>query len=364
MLNQGVLRRLTASARGGRLRAGAGSEPRTRGAALRWSGVWAVARPVAVALLSAVAVLLLLDWVVFQTPAVLPRMPTYRNDGSPNDKLLLAARYPDSKVLFLGDSRVRYGIDPDIVSRKCQCGPGFNAGFPGADVRLNRLMAERLLERMSPNLVVISVSQWELSDKADVHVGEGSRELVPISRRAEYGMETNIPEDIPQLIGGVWQFYKYRGELRQSLEVWAGGDRREEPRRGYKPYEGRAELDEDDLERREDQWFDDFSVEGRRAQALRGLIDDLQARGIRVVLLAPPLLPEFQQDVGRPIARFRAAIAKLADEEGVQLIDATASERIGIDEDRFRDVVHLDEEGSEQYSAFVGEKLRTGQDKR
>ena len=327
-----------------------------RRAALSAYGLWGLVRPIIVALVSGVVFLLLLDSAVFDSPLLLPRLPTYRHDNSPNDKLLQAARYANAQVLFLGDSRIVYGVDPEVVSKRCGCGPGYNAGFPGAEIRTTRIMAERLLEKLSPRLVVIGVSQWELSDQADVSIGEGVRELAPPWRRAEFGLGA----DLPELVGGVWRLYKYRGELRQALDVWVGEGEPAEPRRGYSPYSGRPELRDRDFDRREAQWFTDFSVEGRRSEALKGLIADLRRRGIRVVLLVPPLHPEFQDDVRAEIGVFRAAIAKLAEEQGVMLIDATRPRDVNLDDDHFRDVVHLDEDGSEKLSRYIGEKLRSG----
>ena len=98
------------------------------------------------------------------------------NDGSPNDKLLLAARYRDAEVLYLGDSRVFYGVDPSIVSEACGCGPGFNGAVPAADPSLTSVMADRLLQKLSPRLLVLGVSQWELSDEADIPVDDPARD--------------------------------------------------------------------------------------------------------------------------------------------------------------------------------------------
>src|SRR3712207_6849900 len=76
-------------------------------------------------------------------------------------------------TLFRSDSRVLFGISPTHVSETCGCGPGYNAAFAAADTRLTRVMADRVLEKLSPGLVVIGVSQWELSDaRSEEHTSE------------------------------------------------------------------------------------------------------------------------------------------------------------------------------------------------
>ncbi len=90
----------------------------------------AVTSFIAIALLAATAVLVMLDWFLFEALVMARRLPL-GDESSPNDKLLLADRYRDANVLYLGDSRVQYGINPDVVSLECRCGPGLQRGILG-----------------------------------------------------------------------------------------------------------------------------------------------------------------------------------------------------------------------------------------
>ena len=330
-------------------------------AAARWRIVRDSAGSTAIALLTTVAVLLVFDWVLFDTPALAARLPIAADRGSPNNKLLLAPRYPDAQVLYLGDSRVLYTVDPSVVSDTCACGPGFNAGFSAADPALMRIMADRLLRRLSPKLVVIGVSEWHLSDAADIKMGESASDLVPPWQMAELGASLDDQEPVDGAVGFAWRLYGYRSELRDGLEAWASKEGPEDPRRGFVEYEyeGRREVRDQDLERRERQWFTDFSVDGRRADELRGLLARLRQRGIQVLLVAHPLYPKFHDRVRREVATFRAALEALAAEQGVALEDATAPRRAGIDADHFVDVVHVDEEGAAEFSRYLGRVLRS-----
>ena len=323
-----------------------------------WRYLGASAKFAAVALVTAVAALLLLDWLLFDTPLVAPRLPL-DDDGRPSDKLLLAARYRDARLLYLGDSRMLFGVNPSVVSETCRCGPGYNGAFPAADTRLTRVMAVRLLRTLSPGVAVIGVSQWELSDAANIHVEGAVEELVPPWQWAEFGVDFDgRPEQVGEALGALWRVYGYRGELRAWLDPSANKPRPDDRRRGFHVYRENRRLREEHLDQRQRQWFTNFSVRGRRAEALRGLVADLRARGIRVILVAPPLYPNFQARVRRQVDQFRTAMGELATETGAHFEDFTAPQRIGATPAHFLDVVHLNEGGADRLSHALGRVIK------
>jgi hypothetical protein len=330
---------------------------RTRSrAALHWCALWAGASFTAIALLTATALLLFLEWLLFDTPLVARRLPLV-DETSPSGKLLLADRYRDAEVLYLGDSRILYGIDPNVVSDECDCGPGFNAAFAAPDARLTRIMAERTLKKLSPELVVIGVSQWELSDNADIHVWGPAPELVAPWRWPEFGLGLDQPGELQDAVGAAWRTYQHRAELRDALNPWSEDAGRTDPRRGFDAYRGRPHLDDDDLDQRREQWFSNFSVRGRRTEALRGLLADLRGRGVQVLLVAPPLHPDFHARVRREVDRFRAATSELAAENGAAFEDLSEARRSDLTEGNFRDVVHLNERATRKFSREVAEAI-------
>jgi hypothetical protein len=332
---------------------------RTRSrAALPWYALWAGASFTAIALLTATALLLSLEWLLFDTPLVARRLPLI-DETSPSGKLLLADRYRDAEVLYLGDSRILYGIDPNVVSEECDCGPGFNAAFAAPDARLTRIMAERTLKKLSPELVVIGVSQWELSDEADIHVWGPAPELVAPWRWAEFGLGLDQPDEVRDAVGAAWRTYHHRSKLRVALDPWSEDAGRTDPRRGFDAWRGRPQLREDDLEERQEQWFSNFSVHGHRSEALRGLLADLRGRGIQVLLVAPPLHPDFHARVRREVDRFRAATSELAAENGAVFEDLSEARRSDLTEGNFRDVVHLNERATKKFSREVAEAIES-----
>ena len=98
----------------------------------------------------------------------------------------------------------------------------------------------------NPNLqaVVISVSQWELSDRATIHVDEPTRELTLPWQLGQSGRRISDDEEARMAVGTVWRLYNYRGQLRNSLEAWAGRQPPENPRRGYLEYRENTRLRE------------------------------------------------------------------------------------------------------------------------
>jgi hypothetical protein len=80
---------------------------------------------------------------------------------------------------------------------------------------------------------------------------------------------------------------------------------------------------------------------------------------VEVLLVAPPLYPDFHARVRREVDLFRAAISELAAEHGAVFEDLTEPRRSKLDEDDFRDVVHLEEDGAAEFSRQIGRVIRT-----
>jgi hypothetical protein len=299
-----------------------------------------------------------LDWLLFDAQVVARRLPLDDLD-SPDGKLLLADRYHDAEVVYLGDSRVHFGIHPEIVSDVCDCGPGLNAGFPGADPRLHSIMADELLEKLSPELFVVGVSQWELSDNAEIRVWGPAPELVAPWDWDEYGLGLDRPAEVRDALGDAWRTYRYRAEVRVALDPWSPEAGWTDPRRGADIHTDYRRVRDRDLDERQEQWFTNFAVQGRRTEALRDLLADLRDRGIRVLLVAPPLYPEFHARVRREVDLSRATISKLAAENGAVFEDFTEARRSGLKSDDFRDAVHVGKEGSTKFSRQLGNVIRS-----
>jgi lysophospholipase L1-like esterase len=134
----------------------------------------------------------------------------------------------------------------------------------------------------------------------------------------------------------------------------------DEPQRGFNLVSRRRGVGDEQLDAREEYFFgEDFAVRGRRAAALEGLVSDLRRRGIRVLLVAPPLHPELHARVRREVSTFRSAMQKLADEHDAVFEDLTLPERSGLTQRNFVDDVHINEEGTTRFSRRIGQVIRS-----
>jgi hypothetical protein len=319
----------------------------------RWR---AGARFAGIVLATTAVALVALDWVLFDIGRLADRLAVAEVDSA-RGKLLMAAHFGDARVVYLGDSRTLTDVDPRVVSAVCECGPGFSAAFSSADTVLTRVVAGRLLETMAPDAVVIGLSQWWLSDQADIKVFFPAREVMPAWRMSEFGGFPNTGELLSSAVASVWRLYRYRTEVRTTVAALAGSPP-VEFRNGFLPRTERpspAKVQEQ-APIVKTRGFSRFAVAGRRTAALRDLLADLRARSIPALLVALPLHPTARRLVADEVERFRVALFDLAREADVACEDLTAAEWIG--EEDFADNVHLNEHGAMKFSRYLGRQLR------
>ena len=275
----------------------------------------------------------------------------------PAAKLAIAARQPDTRVLYVGDSTMMTSVLPTIASTACECGPGFNGGFSAADPWLTDAMTRRLLGFMHPELVVISVSPWTVDSGARFETSESARALMSPAELEARGAPLDLEERMDAGIGALWSAYGQRQLLKEWASALAPGQRYDETLRGYYVAAGSANSYAR-LVAQADRLFEDVgdaSSTAPGAMVIRNLVDDLRTRGITVAFLVPPLHAAAFENAGPYLERADAAIRALAGERDVPLIDCRAT----VTADDFRDVTHLVEPGAEKHSRCVGEQIRT-----
>lgn len=309
-----------------------------------------------VALVTTALTLWVIDWVLFSVVGLANYLLPQEVDSA-RVKLLMASRYRDSRLLYVGDSRALTDIDPQTVSATCSCGPGYNAAFSSADPALTRIVVRRLLKTLLPEAVVIGVSQWWLSDGADIKAYWPAREILPPWEVVRFGRFPSAGELMSSVMGTVWQSYHYRAELRATLMV-AAGSRSLDFRRGFLPRTAsvpiaRVEQVAPIVRQR---GFGGFSLNGRRADELRWLLGELRDRRLRVLLVVLPLHPVSLKLVGPEVEEFRVALTRLAAESGAGVENLTAPEWISAED--FSDNVHLNASGAEKFSRYLGLRVR------
>jgi hypothetical protein len=245
---------------------------------------------------------------------------------------------------------------PTIVSRSCDCGPGFNGGFSSSNPWTTDAMTQRLLTFMHPKLVVISVSPWAVDGAAKFESNELARQVMSPAELAARGAPLDLAESIDATLGSLWSAYGQRELVKEWFSALAPGGRYDESLLGYYVAPGSANSYAR-LVATADRLFADVgtpTADAQGANVIRSLVDDLRARGIAVAFLLPPLHPTAYEEAGPYLQQADVAIRQLAGERAVPLIDCRAS----FSPSDFRDVTHLLEPAAERHSACVGERLR------
>jgi hypothetical protein len=321
-----------------------------------WAMLRTHARTVGAGLATCVILLLAVEVSVFRSGFFASHVAV-SDPQWPAAKLAIAARQPDARVLFVGDSTMMTSVLPTIVSTACDCGPGFNGAFSAADAWQTEAMTRRLLGFMQPRVVVISTSPWAFDSGARFHTSDSARELMSSDELAALGAPDDLTQRIDAMIGDVWSAYGQRQLLKEWVSALAPGQRYDEALLGYYVAQGSANSYARLVAQAERLFADvgEPSSSAPPAQAIRSLIDDLRSRGITVTFLIPPLHPTAYEHAGSYLERAGAALQELAAERGVPLIDCRAT----VTADDFRDVTHLLEAAAERHSRCVGEQLRT-----
>lgn len=320
-----------------------------------WGTFRSHARPIAIAAVTCLVLLLTIELAVFRSGFFASHVAV-ADPQWPAAKLAIAARQPDASVLYVGDSTMMTSVLPAIVSRACECGPGFNGAFSAADPWLTDAMTRRLLGFMRPRLVVVSVSPWTVDAGARFENSDSARELMSPAELEARGAPLNLEQRIDAILGSLWSTYGHRELLKEWASALAPGQRYDEGLLGYYVAPGSA-TSYARLAAQADRLFQDVrqaSPSAPGAAVLRSLARDLRARGIAVAFLVPPLHPAAAEHAGPYLEHADAAIRELADEQGVPLIDCRAT----VSSADFRDVTHLVRPAAEKHSRCVGDQLR------
>jgi hypothetical protein len=294
-----------------------------RGAVGPWTAIRGHARSIGVAAATCLVVLTVVELAFFRS-GFFESHVAISNPQTPLAKIALAARHPETRVLYVGDSTIMTSVLPTTVTAVCDCGPGFNAGFSAATPWRTRAMTERLL--MSPS---------EL---------EALGASVPLDQR------------IDAAIADSWSAYGQRVLLKEWVSAFAPSQRYDESLLGYWVAPGSANSYAR-VVAAADRLFanvGDATMSAPGATAIGSLLDELRARGIRPVVLLPPLHPASYEIAGPYLREAEAAIRELAAAHRVPLVDCRAV----VDGSDFRDATHILPEAVDRHSRCVGEQLR------
>lgn len=313
------------------------------------------ARSISVALAVCLAVLVAIELIVFRSGFFVSHV-TVSNPQSPAAKLALAARQPNARVIYVGDSTIMTSVLPAVVSQACECGPGFNAGFSAATPWLTQAMTLRLLDVTHPNVVVITASPWIVDGNARFDDSDLARQLMSPADLSRLGAPLDLGQRVDAGIGDLWSVYGQRQLLKEWLGSLAPGQRYDESLLGYWVAAGSIDSYAR-LSATAGRLFEDVgepTSSAPAAEVIGSLIDELRARDIAVAIMVPPLHPTAYEQGATYLERAESAIRALAGQHRVPVVDCRAA----VSPADFRDVTHLLEAGAEKHSACIGQQLR------
>ncbi|TMC69083.1 MAG: hypothetical protein E6J13_12460 [Chloroflexi bacterium] len=321
-----------------------------------WPSIRRQARSIAIAAAVCFAVLVTIEFAFFRSGFFATHV-AISNPQTPVAKLALAERQPNARVLYVGDSTMMTSVLPTVVSATCACGPGFNGGFSAANPWLTRAMTERLLGVMHPRVVVISVSPWTVDAHArfadsDLDL---ARQLMSPAELAGLGVSVDIQDRVDAALGDLWSAYGQRLLLKEWFSALAPGQRYDESLLGYWVAPGSANSYSRVVAATSRLFADvgDATPTAAGAAAMTSLVEELRARGIKVVFMLPPLHPAAYELAGPYLQAADVAIRDLATRSAVPVVDC----RSVVDATDFRDATHILPEAVDRYSRCVGEQL-------
>ena len=317
-----------------------------------WPILRANARSVLAGLAACLVVLVTIELAVFRSGFFIDHV-TF-SSPIPAAKIALAARYPDTRTLFVGDSTVLTGVMPAVVSEECRCGGAFNAAFAYSGPWLTAAMTRRVIQKMDRlELVVISVGPWDLGAAAKFEGGPYALELLSPDEAAGLGLSVDLKTAIDARVGSVWSAYGQRSLVLEWLASLVPGNRYDESERGYHFVPGSL-LNRAQLEKAaaglDPGPSDPPSSTGPGAAVIASLITELRARGISAAILLPPLHPVAQELAGPYLERWEASVRDLASAQGASIVDC----RTAAAPSDFRDLIHLNRSGAAKHSACIG----------
>lgn len=261
-------------------------------------------------------------------------------------------------VVFMGSSMTDYALDPKALSVSLGLRrPAFNASLNGAEARLMEFwLLNVVVPRLRPRAVVIGVSSRELNDR-----GRNARRAYE-AVRGSYGGRSVATDRSPteRILAGAERLsalVRYRELLRTPTRLFKverlqaalavtrlGAPTHIRTRGAFKqlpPFEG------------------GFSVGGSAIHALERLVTRLRAERIRVIVVEMPMSPDgfLRHPNGiADYAQFHSALARLAVERDVDLVDLTPSFPTT---EWFVDSLHLNAKGRTRFTVLITDHLRS-----
>jgi hypothetical protein len=278
----------------------------------------------------------------------------------------LAASGDDVDLLVVGSSSVGIAIRPDDLTTDGAAGPGFNFWLAGPGMRsIALLTTEVLLERTSPSTVIVGVTMRELNgtDALASHVAALQESPAFLEATGQQSWIGRLDDRFQRYSA----LARHRGTLRDPIElIYQIGAPELVPdpieNDGYLDGAGDHRLADEPAEHRqqEQQAMAGYVLSAADVDALAGLLDELDRRGIRALVVNLPVTDGFVDMADDGDADYR---------EYVAAVEATTTSHHGewLDtmqrdwpDQYFGDGNHLNELGAQRLRPLVVAALGEG----
>ena len=277
----------------------------------------------------------------------------------------LARRQGCVDVAFVGNSMTRDAVDPRTYTESDpQQRSAYNAALDAATpALLRRWTLDQVEPRLHPATVVLGLSSFDLNDNARIAASAlDSYQSATLSRDDVFGrLQAPFVEHSA--------LFRYRTELRDPGEVWAGVQRARDGERTERlsadGLDGILGPDGEGLSRRplsytgsegiqrlaRTELLNDFRMGGTQIAEATELVNRLADRDVEVVLLVLPVTDDYitlHPDGGADFQRFLVTARRLAEDTGATLVEAQGW---ADSDEQFADTHHLNGEGALAFSA-------------
>jgi hypothetical protein len=284
------------------------------------------------------------------------KAPSFANRLSFDEKMRqLRHRPPDRvEVLFLGSSTTLHGLDSSILREQLRVsGDLLNLGVQDLRVNQVKFVADVFLDHYSTVRHVVMVSTL-----LDYKECNGAAET-----------EFFRPKDVLDYVSNGWAelyyYFRYldiRGVLSRAGDIHHLRNVDNNLESVHFSPSGSVLIDVPREAIVDRVWYGDpIELEPACYEALRGLAQNLQSRGIAFTFVLAPMRPgylDYQDPEGTHLATHRQKVASALSGTGAYVIDAHAA--LEMPEEAFFDAYHVRPSEARKLTRFIGERIVAG----
>jgi len=250
-------------------------------------------------------------------------------------------------IVIIGSSRANHHYIPSIIrdSTGLSC---FNLGSGGEDLNYDCTVIQLLLEKYSPELIVLEISDREF-EKTNETVNK-LRELLPFYRNSQ-AMKNILRRESPmervKLISGL---YPYNSQLANVF--YSCIKRNKNPhlvQDGYIPLEGEINSRISRQERKNDHEADTGKLE-----LIANIASLVKCKNTELLLVISPTYVDFSEE-----SRILKIISSEIGRYGFEVWDYEQSPFFLSDSTMFKDELHLNHKGAIEFSGIIAGRIKS-----